>query len=366
MVAVYVVGTVGLPPQYGGWETLADNLTMRAPETVRFTVYCSSRRYRKRIPSYNNAELVYLPLNANGIQSVIYDGLSLFHAAFKAEKILILGVSGCIFLPIIRLLSGAKLIVNIDGIEWKRQKWGRYSSWFLKLSEGIAIKFSDVVITDNPVIRDYVKQSYGVDSETIPYGGDHVDIQSDGSPEFFDQSGKWKFLSMPYAFSVCRIEPENNIHVILEAFESIENLSLVIVGNWDNNTYGRQLRAKYGGRSKFHLLDPIYELNALFVLRSNCRIYIHGHSVGGTNPSLVEAMYLGLPVVCFDVSYNRATTHSRASYFSTDEELVDRVSEMMRDENYRAKVSKEMRSLALRHYTWEKVCAAYYDLFVQD
>lgn len=366
MIAVSVVGTVGLPPQYGGWETLADNLTLRAPASIQFTVYCSSRRYEKRIPCYNNARLVYLPLNANGIQSVIYDGFALVHAAFKAEKILILGVSGCTFLPIIRLLSGAKLIVNIDGIEWKRQKWGWFSSWFLKLSERFAIKFSDVVIADNPVIHDYVKQSYGVDAETIPYGGDHVDIQSEVSPEVFDEPDKWNFQSMPYAFSVCRIEPENNIHLILEAFESIENLSLVIVGNWDNNAYGRQLRAKYGVRKNFHLLDPIYDIDSLFVLRSNCRVYIHGHSVGGTNPSLVEAMYLGLPVICFDVSYNRATTHSRALYFSTGEELVERVDKMMRDENYRIEVSKEMRSLAMRHYTWEKVCAAYYDLFAMD
>ena len=248
MVAIAVVGTVGLPARYGGWETLVDNLTLRAPAKYQFTVYCTSKKYKKRLDTYNSAKLIYIPLDANGFQSILYDAASLLHAAFKADQILILGVSGCVFLPLIRLITKAKLIVNIDGIEWKRPKWGWFASRFLKLSEMMAVKFSDVVITDNPVIHSYVKSTYSVTSVTIPYGGDHAvslpysSIEREGIPK------NWTFVDKNYAFSVCRIEPENNIHLILQAFEDINDLLIVIVGNWNNSEYGRRLREKYAKR----------------------------------------------------------------------------------------------------------------------
>jgi glycosyltransferase involved in cell wall biosynthesis len=113
---------------------------------------------------------------------------------------------------------------------------------------------------------------------------------------------------MPYACKVCRIEPENNVHVVLDAFSKLPRHTLVFIGNWNNSEYGRALREKYKDNTNMHLLDPIYDQRTLDVIRGNCFLYIHGHSAGGTNPSLVEAMYLGLPVIAFDVSYNRTTT----------------------------------------------------------
>ena len=170
-----IIGTVGVPACYGGFETLVENLLDEKDNQCKVAVYCSSKAYTNQPPHYKNAQLYYIPLNANGAQSIPYDIWSLCHAVFKGtDNILILGVSGAICLPIIRLFSKAKIVTNIDGLEWKRNKWSKLIQGFLKFSEKLAVKYSDVVIADNQAIADYVSQEYGVVSEVIAYGGDHA------------------------------------------------------------------------------------------------------------------------------------------------------------------------------------------------
>nr|WP_279615174.1 DUF1972 domain-containing protein [Pseudoalteromonas spiralis] len=126
-----IIGTVGVPACYGGFETLVENLLDKnSPD--KLIVYCSSKSYDVRFKTYKNAELVYIPLNANGVQSIPYDIFSLFHAAFvkKSDNLLILGVSGAISLPFIRFFSKAKIVTNIDGLEWKRDKWNTWAKRF--------------------------------------------------------------------------------------------------------------------------------------------------------------------------------------------------------------------------------------------
>ncbi|HDR2766125.1 TPA: DUF1972 domain-containing protein, partial [Enterobacter bugandensis] len=226
----------------------------------------------------------------------------------KADVILVLGVSGCLFLPVIRKISKAKIITNIDGLEWRRDKWNSFAKSFLKKSEELAVKYSDVVISDNKAIADYVKTEYGCESKVIAYGGDHAvnaDIVS---------------VDKDYAFTVCRIEPENNISMILKAF-SLVRKKLIIVGNWNNSKYGMDLREEYKKYSNIQMLDPIYDTAKLAELRAFCSCYIHGHSAGGTNPSLVEMMHFGKSIICFDCSYNRETTEHKAVYFENEQAL---------------------------------------------
>ncbi|WP_252371300.1 DUF1972 domain-containing protein, partial [Escherichia coli] len=195
--------------------------------------------------------------------------------------VLVLGVSGAVVLPIVKLFSRAKIITNIDGLEWKRDKWRKLARCFLKFSEFLAVKYSDVVITDNQAISDYVLEEYGNTSSVIAYGGDHSLITSAVNlPKY----------SAPFYLTICRIEPENNIHIILEAF-SQTNHNLKLIGNWHSSIYGKELFEKYSRFSNIELIHPIYELEKLYVLRETCCGYIHGHSAGGTNPSLVEAMH---------------------------------------------------------------------------
>ncbi|MCB9233286.1 MAG: DUF1972 domain-containing protein [Bacteroidia bacterium] len=354
-----LIGTAGVPGKYGGFETLAHQMVTYWAGMYELTVYCSSTVYgpeeRKRF--FAGARRIFLPLRANGPQGIIYDMISIIHALFYADYLLIFGVSGGILLPLVRLISRKKLIVNIDGLEWKRGKCHPLARRFLEISEYFAIRYSHADITDNTVLRFYTGKRYGTISRLIEYGGDHV-FPVEIRPEDLEI---FPFIGDDYAFSVCRIEPENNIHRLLAAFEALAPRRLVLVGNWDESDYGRSLRERYKNLPNLTLADPIYEPETLNLLRSNCQVYLHGHSVGGTNPSLVEAMYLGLPVLAYDVPYNRETTQGEAAYFRNSTELIQLIRNLGPPDY--ARLGAAMKAIARQRYTWEIVFRAYETLF---
>ena len=354
---VAIVGTVGVPSGYGGFETLAQNLVDYHDDsklTCDLTVYCSAKAFATRPETYRSARLVYLRFNANGIQSVLYDAWAMFSSVCRRHNtILLLGVSGALALPLVRLLSSVRIVTNVDGIEWRRAKWSPGARLFLRLSERIAVRFSHVVIADNDAIAQYLRDEYEINSRVIAYGGDHAVA---ALPEPVDD------LSLPpsYAFSVCRIEPENNVQLIVEAFAGQDDLPLVMVGNWNGSQYGLRIRERYAGCSSVKLLDPIYNLGTLRSLRSKASIYVHGHSAGGTNPSLVEAMHFPAPVLAFDCTFNRSTTEGKAAYFRSTHDLVRLVRET-RGETARQNASA-MNEIASRRYRWSVVGAQYFEL----
>jgi glycosyltransferase involved in cell wall biosynthesis len=350
---VAVVGTVGVPAKYGGFETLTEYLVKNLSEDFQFTVFCSGKVYPEKLETYGGAKLEYINLSANGVSSIPYDVISIFKSR-KFDVLLLLGVSGAISLPFLKPFIKGKVVTNIDGLEWKRDKWGSSAKKFLKFSEKLAVKYSDEVVSDNKVIQDYVYSEYGAKSKLIPYGADHVTKSS-----FQDLEEKYPFLKERYAFKVCRIEPENSVHLILEAFEKYRELNIVIIGNWKNSEYGKKLYEKYREISNTILLDPIYDQDILNRIRSNAYLYIHGHSAGGTNPSLVEAMYLGLPIFAFGVSYNRETTQNSAVYFENSDELV---SLLKKDLDLR-EIATSMERIAKESYTWKRVSKEYAELF---
>ena len=146
---VAVIGTVGIPAKYGGFETLTEYLVENSNEDFDFTVYCSKPKYKERPKSYKNSRLVYLPLEANGKSSIPYDALSIIHALFYADVLLVLGVSGAFLLPFVKFFTKKKIVTNIDGLEWKRDKWGGLAKKYLKKQEAIAVKYSHEVVADN-------------------------------------------------------------------------------------------------------------------------------------------------------------------------------------------------------------------------
>jgi len=353
---IAIIGTVGIPAKYGGFETLTEYLTKHLGGFLELTVFCSSKSYSQKLQTYNNASLIYVPLDANGGQSILYDIVSMFIALRFADTFLILGVSGCIVLPFIRLISKKKIVVNIDGLEWKRAKWSRWAKWFLKYSEKLAVKYSDQVITDNKAIQDYVTEEYGVESTLIEYGGDHVEKV----PLSTEIKDAYPLSQNPYAFKVCRIEPENNIHIILEAFSQVD-FPLILVGNFGNSEYGKKIVKRFSKVKNIQLCDPIYDQGKLNQLRSNVAFYVHGHSAGGTNPSLVEAMCLGLPVIAFDVRYNRETTANKAMYFSTAGDLIDIIqNEQEKFEGMRV----VLKDIALSRYCWRRITKQYEEILI--
>ena len=172
---VSIIGTVGVPANYGGFESLVENIIGdNSSKNIHYTIYCSSKNYSQKLLSYKNAKLKYIPLNANGSQSILYDIISLLKATRSSDVILVLGVSGCCFLPVYRLFSRKRLVINIDGLEHKRDKWGKWTRRFLKFSEKMALRYGDVIVADNKGIQDYVAEEYGKKTALIAYGGNHV------------------------------------------------------------------------------------------------------------------------------------------------------------------------------------------------
>lgn len=355
---VSIIGTVGLPPQYGGFETLADNITKNLSPSYDLSVFCSGNSYKDRLPSYNGANLIYINLNANGIQSILYDFVSIICSLRFAETILMLGVSGALALPIVKLVSKAKIVVNIDGLEWKRGKWGWAAKKFLKFSEAIAVKFSDIVVADNKVIQEYVKQEYKKDSVLIAYGGDHIKR----SPFSAETIEKYPFLQGRYALNICRIEPENNIHLILEAFKEYGKLNLVVLGDWGVSEFSKKLKSDYSDVANIYLLGPMFDqVDVKNEIRSNSYVYIHGHSAGGTSPSLVEAMCMAKPVIAFAIDYNKETTNGRALYFSNVDELVGTLRDVSQEVMH--KQAAELYEIAMHQYSWKKISDEYGSIF---
>lgn len=354
MKRIDIIGSAGIPSKYGGFETLAENLVSYLGLKYDFTVYCQSSLYEEKSFFYKGAKLKYVKLRANGVQSILYDLFALINSSFKSDVILLLGISAGVFLPFIRLISNVKIITNPDGIEWKREKWSFLAKCYLKFSEFIAVKFSHVIISDNRYIQKYIYDKYSVRSEFIAYGGDHS-IRPDAAFKPIKHDIPFN-VNSDYAFSVCRIEPENNVQMILEAFSQCE-LNYVIVGNWDSSSYGVHLKEKYNYYDNIFLLDSIYDIQLLNYYRANATIYIHGHSAGGSNPSLIEAMYMGLPCLCFDVSFNRATTFELSLYFKSSIDLLNQIRILNRQQL--DSVAVKLEAEARKFYSWEFISSQY-------
>lgn len=352
---VAIVGTVGLPAAYSGFETLAEHLVRHNEKQglpLDLAVYCSARHFKERPAIYHGAKLRYIGLDANNASSLLYDAVSMASAIrYGTDTILLLGVSGAWALPFVRLFTRTRIVTNIDGIEWRREKWRGVAKWVLRASEWLAVRFSHAVIADNGAIVDYVRSSYGRNSHLIAYGGDHA-LQAPA----LDYPG----LPESYALALCRIEPENNVHLILEAFADNPPLPLVFIGNWDRSAYGRELKAQFGTRDSIVILDPVYDIGPLRAIREGASIYIHGHSAGGTNPSLVEMMHFGKPILAFDCVFNRQSTEGDALFFNSLDEL--KTMAIMGLTQGAERCGTRMMEIARERYTWDKVGQSYQEL----
>jgi len=316
-----VIGSVGIPNRYGGPEAFAENISPRlASKGFRVTVTCDKSRYVDDLsPEINGVRRVFIPINANGALSPLHDLVAFLRVAPTSEYVLVLGVSGGIFFPLFRLvcmLTGSKLLVNIDGVEWRRPKFGRFGKSILYWSDFLAQRFTHTVIYDNLALKEYVR--YPAKAVCVEYSGDHALLACGGESAPIGSDGE-------YALTICRIEPENNCDVLIEGFLKSSIPSYVFVGNWSRSEYGEALRRRYSNEPRLRLLDPIYDRAKLFQLRSRCTAYLHGHSVGGTNPSLVEILFFDCGIYCWDCSFNRVTAGDTASYFGSSGELATRL-----------------------------------------
>lgn len=347
---VAIIGTNGVPNQYGGFETLVDYLAEYLHDSFDITIYCS-RTQKTRIKEYKGCRLKYLPLKANGFEGILYDALSVAITAPWYDRVLILGCSSILT---IRLFGSytEKFVLNIGGIDWRRSKWGALAKWMIHTAEKTCIPICSKIISDNEGIREYIKETYGKDSFMIEYGGDQVKKES----ITLKAKSVYPFLNSPYALVVARIQSDNNIEMSIKGCLKA-GIPLVVVGNWNHSQYGLDLRQKYGSEKSLFLLDAIYDRKVLDIIRSNAAIYIHGHSGGGTNPSLVEIMTLEVPVLCYNSNYNRYTTEDKSLYYNNDVELANLLKSL--NDEQKTKMIVELAEVAYRRYRWKVIADKY-------
>lgn len=357
---VHIVGTHGVPAKYGGFETLADFLCQNLGGDFDITVYCNAHKYAERVEDYFGARLLYLKLEANGFRGILYDILTYIHALFQTDIILYLSPVGSGFItPLKYVFPKRKVIINHGGLnEWEREKLSWIEKKWAKLNHRIASIFSDLNIADNNIYKKSLKDNFGAESMVIRYGGDHVIKSFDCEKEL---SLKYPFTGQKYAVSVSRAQVDNNLHLVLEAFEDFEGYKLVLISNWEISQYGKDLKTKYSENPNVILLDAIYDKEELDFIRGNADVYIHTHSRCGTAPSLVEAMNFEIPIISFDVPTNRETTQDKALFFNSSKEL---------NEILRVTDSKELKSnaenmfkIGSTQYSWPEIVEQYKTLF---
>jgi glycosyltransferase involved in cell wall biosynthesis len=220
----------------------------------------------------------------------------------------------------------------------------------------MAFKTSNVLIADNRALQSFLYQRYGRQTELIAYGGDHVNTEPEDEPVQAE-------LPPRFALALCRIEPENNVKLILETFSKDSQIPLVFIGNWNNSDYSISLFNEYTDVEGIHLLQPIYDQEVLGRIRKAALLYVHGHSAGGTNPSLVEAMHYGLPAVAWDCEFNRCTTNGLAFFFNDPKSLRAAVDRALGEEGKSS--GEQLLELAKQLYTWKTIGGTYFDLFLR-
>jgi glycosyltransferase involved in cell wall biosynthesis len=357
-IKLAIVGIEGLPNRYGGFETLAGYLVKYLTNEFDITVYCSSIDLKDKDDFYEGARLKHIPFSSHGWQGVLYDIRSLREALAQNDLVLFLGFGAGIYFPFISKKNKSKIILNFGGLDWQRSKWNFLTRKLIQFFEALMVKNVNWVIADNKKIATYIEAVYHKKPFEIAYGGDQaVRIKTNEELKI-----DFPFLKQQYACSVCRIQPDNNIELILNAFSNI-GYPLVMIGNWSSSNFGQKCKEKYSTYVHLHLLDAIYDPEKLNMIRSNCSLYVHGHSAGGTNPSLVEAMHLGLNIFAFKSGYNEITTNHLAKYFDSVDSLIQLIkssSDIEINMN-----NAEMQAYAKEHYTWQKIVDAYRSLFLK-
>ena len=344
---IAIIGTNGYQNKYGGFETFVDNYVPRSNLKNLFVIYNSGTKFK--IEKQGDVCVRTIPFKANGWQSVLYDCYSIVESILKKRDMLILGSSGALMIPVARFF-GRKIVTNVGGIDWKRQKWSRKTQFILKLFEYICVKFSSTIIADNEFVSRVYRKLYGRRPKTIPYGGNHVHLNCTECCEIS------RGLPEKFGLSVARAQRDNNIHHILSLYTNLPNHNLVIISNWKSSTYGVELYEQYANKyENIWLIQAIYDQKLLDNIRIRAAYYIHTHSACGTAPSLVEIMWMGVPVIAYDCAANRSSTFNDAFYYKDPEQLCEKITQ----DNDMLSNGKKMKVHALREYTWEKITETY-------
>lgn len=358
---IAILGTRGIPANYGGFEAFAQELSTRlAAKGYAVSVYCRKGNSDWPEPFYKGVRLVTLPtIRHKYFDTVVHTFLSAWHVSFSDVNIVyICNAINSIF-AIIPRLAGKRVIINVDGLEWKRAKWNRLGKWAYRASEWIAVKLAHVIISDSMAIQDYYRERFGKETTNISYGAERKEMS--GAAAVLE---KYELKKRGYILYVSRLEPENNALIMIKAYEKTKTeIPLVIVGD---APYGRpyidKLRSTKDARVRF--LGGIYG-EEYCALQSHAYLYLHGNEVGGTNPALLEAMAFGNCVIAIGVPFNKEVVAEAGICFEPGNEadLRNKIEDLLGHPDIVERYRNLARERILRFYNWDDVVSKYERLF---
>ncbi len=353
-----ILGTRGIPNRYGGFEQFAEVVSRCWVEKGHeVMVYCG-HNHEYKDPEYQGIKRIsiYDPEYRMGTAGQFFYDLGCILDSRKRDFdiLLQLGYTSSSVWGFL-LPRQSRIITNMDGLEWKRSKYSPKVQWFLRQAENWAIKTSDVLVADSVGIEQYLLQKYGKPSAYIPYG---AEIPDPGNPaEVLEKYGL-----EPFSFNMilARMEPENNIEMILQGICASATKRQTLGEGSTKNTFGRRMEKQFSGKG-IRFIGPNYNKAELDILRNQCYLYYHGHSVGGTNPSLLEAMACGALISAHRNEFNRHILGEKGLYFSSAEEVAQQ-QHLVPDPDRQA-LCAALQNEILQRYTWEKIAEDYLQLF---
>lgn len=359
MKTLRILGIRGLPAAYGGFETFAEHLSLYLREKGwRVVVYCQETGSGKiTTDTWQGIERVRIPVRGHGPKAaMLFDAKAIWHASKHKDLCLTLGYNTAVFNVLLRL-KGIPNIINMDGIEWSRAKWGPLARLWLWANDHIGCKVGNHLVADHPCIKSHLTTRVRENKITmIPYGAARIDASTDQPLQSLGlEPGK-------YLTVIARPEPENSILQIVKAFSARpRGYKLAVLGQFYNgNAYHREVRQAASDEVAF--LGPIYDQDIVQPLRYHAVAYIHGHQVGGTNPSLVEAMGAGNAVIAHDNRFNRWVAGTGAAYFHSVGSLKKLLDDLLPNPDKLQGMQQSSRQRFEDALTWPIVLQSYEQL----
>ncbi|MBN1445129.1 MAG: DUF1972 domain-containing protein [Candidatus Omnitrophica bacterium] len=357
---IAIVGTRGIPAKYGGFETCAEELSVGlAKKGHKVLVSCRRYLYEGLPASYRDVGLCYPPsIPGKSTDTFSHTLFSMVRALLWSPDAILVFNSANSPLALLPKLLGKKTAINVDGLEWRRAKWGRAAKLYYKFAEFFSSIIADAVVSDAMAIKDYYLRKYGRESVYIPYGAHTLESRNPGIVK------KYNLEKGGYFFIGSRLEPENHQDMAVEAFGKIHtDKMLAIAGgaNW-KSPYVKKLREVKDKRILF--LGPVYKDGHIEELHCSAFAYIHGNEVGGTNPALLKAMGSGNCIIALDVLFNREVLGDAGLYFSSAESLKEKAEFILQNPEQAGILGEKARERVKKLYRWEKVVEDYEKLFM--
>jgi glycosyltransferase involved in cell wall biosynthesis len=361
---IAILGTRGIPANYGGFETFAEQLGVRlAARGHEVTVYCRKHYATASDGTYNGVKLVTLPtIQHKYFDTIIHTFLSTLHALPRQfDVILICNAANSVFAWMPRVL-GVPTLVNVDGLERKRKKWNWIGQHYYQLSEWLSTFLPTAIVTDAQVIQDYYATRYGKQSSMIAYG---AEVARRAEPEALQKYG---LQPNQYVLYVSRLEPENNAHLAIEAYRNLNtDWPLVIVGGAPYaEEYIAQLKrmASEAGEDRVKFLGFVFGEDYR-ALQQNAYCYVHATEVGGTHPALIEAMGAGNCALTLDTPENREVLGEAGLLYGNAAELTELLQQVLADPALIEEYRRRAMTRVLQLYNWEQITNEYEDLLAR-